>query len=314
MECSYPMKPTRKSTPAFVCLMFFLLTVPCNADSASGQPVGRLLPTPGFAEGWAIKEKIDTYTEKDLYKYINGEAELYYPYGFKALATTVYVRSDNPEKGIVADIYEMGSPIDAFGIYSRYRDPDEELIPIGTEGFVNESQLLFAKNRYFVRLSPSGTVTMEKSIFLNCAQSIAKGIPNDSSTQKVLDAIRIPEMIPKTEAYIAQGVLGYAFFNKGLTADAQLDGNTIRVIVILEDSPQSSERAFNEYKAYLEKSRAEFSVTIDNNVATILARDPLYKGLLLVRSGKFLLGAAKLANPTNALPVIKKIQSRIPVM
>jgi hypothetical protein len=308
------MKPTRQYTPAFVYLMFFLLTVPFCADSASGQPVEKLLPTPGFAEGWAIKEKIDIYTEKDLYKYINGEAELYYPYGFKALATTVYVRSDNPEAGVVADIYEMGSPIDAFGIYSRYRDPDEELVTIGTEGFVNESQLLFAKNRYFVRLSPSGTVTMEKTVFLSCAQAIAKGIPDDSSPRKTLDILRIPEIIPKSEVYIAQGVLGYAFFKKGLTADARFDGNTIRVFVILGGSLQSSEQAFNEYTAYLEKSRSEFSVSIDNNVATIVARDPLYKGMVLVRSGSFLLGAAKLANPATAIPMIRNLQSRIPVM
>jgi hypothetical protein len=208
----------------------------------------------------------------------------------------------------------MGSPIDAFGIYSRYRDPDEELVTIGTEGFVNESQLLFAKNRYFVRLSPSGTVTMEKTVFLSCAQAIAKGIPDDSSPRKTLDVLRIPEIIPKTEAYIAQGVLGYAFFKKGLTADAHLDGNTIRVFVILEDSLQSSEQAFNEYTAYLEKSHAEFSVSIDNSVATIVARDPLYKGMVLVRSGSFLLGAAKLANPATAIPMIRKLQSRIPVM
>ncbi len=87
MERSYPMKSTRQFTPAFVYLMFFLLAVPFSADSASGQPVEKLLPTPGFAEGWAIKEKIDIYTEKDLYKYINGEAELYYPYGFRPFAT-----------------------------------------------------------------------------------------------------------------------------------------------------------------------------------------------------------------------------------
>ncbi len=118
-----------------IYLTFFLLTPPMSADSASGLPVEKLLPTPGFAEGWVIKEKVDIYTEKDLYKYINGEAELYYPYGFKALATAVYARSDNPEIGIVADIYEMGSSMDAFGIYSRYRDPDEELVDIGTEGF-----------------------------------------------------------------------------------------------------------------------------------------------------------------------------------
>jgi len=297
----------------FIYLTFFLLTPPVSADSASGLPVEKLLPTPGFAEGWVIKEKVDIYTEKDLYKYINGEAELYYPYGFKALATAVYARSDNPELGIVADIYEMGSSMDAFGIYSRYRDPDEELVDIGTEGFVNESQLLFAKNRYYVRLSPSGTVTMEKSIFLACAQSIAKNIPDDPSLRKVLDVIRIPEIVPRTETYIVQGVLGYAFFKKGLVADAHLDGNTIRIFLVFEDSPQSSEKVFNEYKAYLEKSRADFFVSTDSKTSTIVAHDPLYKGLVLVHTGGFLIGAARLTDPPRAFPIIKKLQSRIPV-
>jgi len=298
----------------FICLFSFLLSFPYIADSASDQRVEKLLPKPGFAEGWTIKDKITSYTEKDLYKYINGEAELYYPYGFHQLATAVYVRTDNPETAIVVDIYEMGSPMDAFGIYSRYRDPDEESVTIGTEGFVNESQLLFAKNRYFVRLSPSGTVTMEKSIFLACAHSISKNIPDDQSPQKALNVIGIPEIVPKTETYIAQGVLGYAFFKKGLIADALLDGNTIRIFVILEDSSQSSEQAFNEYKAYLEKSHAEFSLTTDDDVSTIIARDPLYKGLTLVRLSSFLIGAAKLADPIRALSIIKKIRSRIPTM
>jgi len=308
------MKTTRLFPSVFVCLIFFFLHLPFNADSAPGEPVEKLLPMPSFAEGWAIKEKIDTYTEKDLYKYINGEAELYYPYGFKALATTVYVRSDNPETGIVADIYEMGSLIDAYGIYSRYRDPDEELVSIGTEGFVNESQLLFSKDRYFVRLSPTGTVTMEKSIFLTCAQSIAKRIPGDSSPLKVLDILKIPDLMPKTESYIVQGVLGFAFFKKGLTADAKLDGNVIRIFVVLEDSSESSGRAFDEYKTYLEKSGVAFSVSKDSTFPTIIARDPLYKGLALMHAGKYLLGAAKLADPASAIPMIKKIQSRIPVM
>ncbi|MCK7474919.1 MAG: hypothetical protein MZV49_18425 [Rhodopseudomonas palustris] len=84
---------------------------------------------------------------------------------------------------------------------------------------------------------------------------------------KVLDILKIPEVIPKTETYIVQGVLGYAFFKKGLTADAKLDGNVIRIFVVLEDSPESAARAFDEYKAYLEKSEAEFSVNKESNIS-----------------------------------------------
>lgn len=299
---------------ATLCFMMFCIHLQNTVLAATDQTVEKLLPLPGFAEGWVVKEKIDTYTEKDLYKYINGEAELYYPYGFKALATTVYVRNDNSETGIVADIYEMGSPIDAFGIYSRYRDPDEEPVNIGTEGFVNESQLLFAKDRYFVRLSPSGTVSMEKSVFVACAQSIAGKIPGGSSTLKILDILRIPELVPKTESYFVRGVLGYAFFKQGLTADAKLDGNNIRIFVVLEDSSESATRAFDEYKAYLKKAGMEFSVSKDSKFPTIIARDPLYKGVALMSSGRYLLGAAKLNEPIQAIPILHKIQSRIPVM
>jgi hypothetical protein len=297
----------------FVYLVLSLLFLPFTAQSAPGETVEKLLPEPGFAEGWVMKGKIIIYTEKDLYKYINGEAELYYPYGFKALATAVYIRSDNPETGIVADVYEMGSPIDAFGVYSRYRDPDEELISLGTEGFANESQLLFSKDRYFIRLSPTGTVTLEKSVFLTCAESIAKRIPGDSAPLKVLDILKIPDLVPKTETYMVQGVLGYAFFKKGLTADARLDGKIVRIFVILEDSSESTGKTFDEYKAYLEKSGAKFSVSQDSAWPTIMASDPLYKGLVLMHSGRYLLGAAKLADPASAIPLVKKMQSRIPV-
>lgn len=295
-------------------MILLFLHLPGNAESAPGQLIEKLLPAPGFTDGWIMKGKISTYTEKDLYKYINGEAELYYPYGFKALATAMYARTANPETGIVADVYEMGSPIDAFGIYSRYRDPDEELINIGAEGFVHESQLLFFKDRYFVRLSPSGTVTLEKSVFVACAQSIAEKIPGDSSPLKVLDILKIPDLVPKTETYIVQGVLGYSFFKRGLTADAKLDGTIIRIFLVLEDSPESAAQAFNKYKTYLEKSGAEFSVSKDSKFPSIIARDPLYKGLTLMNTGRYLIGAAKLNDPIQAIPIINKIQSRIPAM
>lgn len=307
------MKKLYRMLAAMCFLALSLACHPAVALAAPEPPVEKLLPKPGFTEGWIVHGKIITFTEKDLYKHINGEAELYYPYGFKALATAIYVRSDNQETGIVADIYEMGSPIDAFGIYSRYRDPDEEAVHIGTEGFVNESQLLFAKGKYFVRLSPSGSVTMEKSISIACAQSIAKMIPA-SAPLTTLDILKIPEVIPRTEIYITQGVLGYAFFKKGLTADAKLNNNTIRIFVVFEESPVSAAQVLEEYKTYLDKSQAPYSVKSENNVLTIIAGDPLYKGLAISRTGRFLIGAAKLPDPESALPMIKKIQSRTPVM
>lgn len=307
----FPVKKTPLSLFLALALTLLLLFSLGAARSAEGLSVSDLLPAPGFAEGWVMKDTIKTHTEETLYKYINGEAELYYPYGFKSLATAVYGRSDNREIGVVADVYEMGSPIDAFGIYSRYRDSGEEPVNIGTEGFVNESQLLFAKNRYFVRLSPTGTVTMDKSVFLPCAQAIAARIPADPSALKLLDILKISDMVPQTETYMVNGLLGYAFFEKGLAADVNLDGKTVRIFVVLETSPQSSHRAFLEYKTYLEKSAAQFSMSKNDQSSTIYARDPLYKGLVLTHSGTSLIGVAKLVDLSKAVKIIGNIHSRM---
>ena len=47
------------------------------------RPIEERLPSPGFAEGWQ-SDGVRLYDEKTVFEYINGEAELYFPYGFQA--------------------------------------------------------------------------------------------------------------------------------------------------------------------------------------------------------------------------------------
>ena len=110
-------------------------------------------------ENWKREGKVLSFDRKNLFDHINGEAELYFPYGFRTLVTTVYVNRDNPDASIVVDLYEMGSQLDAFGIYSNYRKADDKPVSteagIGTEGFISPSQLMFYQDIYFVRIQAS---------------------------------------------------------------------------------------------------------------------------------------------------------------
>jgi hypothetical protein len=303
---------TRKSRGGtiFLGLVLFFISA-LGAGRVFGQPVEKILPDPGFGDGWTMQGKPATYNEKNLYKYINGEAELFYPYGFKALGTAFYAKGGSPDVGLVADLYEMGSPLDAFGIYSRYRDPEAESIKVGSEGFISESQLMFYKDRYFGRLSPSGTATLARSVFLACATAMADKISGTSSPPGVLAVLRIPAVISGTETYIAQSVLGYAFFKKGLTADATLDNNRIRIFVVLDDSPDASSRTLSEYQSYLEKAGKEPRIVKDSMGLTLIALDPLYKGVMVRQVGRYVIGAAKLQDPVSAASIIEDLQTLI---
>jgi len=279
----------------------------CAADTS----IENLLPSPGFSEGWVMEGKVNSYTKDTLYEYIDGESELYFPYGFEIVGSALYMKVSNPNIALVADVFKMGSLLDAFGIYSNYRMPYAEKVKIGSEGFVTQSQLMFYKDRYFVRLAASGTLTLERIVFIACAEAIAKNLPGGSSRPKELELLKIPDVIPQTEKYIAQSVLGYAFFRKGLIADATFNGEPLRVFVILDESVKASGHTFDQYTGYLKESGVQPQISKDTRGITLITQDPLYKGVIMRQSGSYLLGAINLKDPVKGASLIDRLQSHI---
>ncbi len=287
------------------------ISVANDPAQSDASPIENLLPAPGFSEGWLIDGKIDRYTAENLYVYINGEAELYIPYGFEVLGSAFYGKGGDAGSGVVVDVYRMRSLLDAFGIYSNYRDAGAELIKIGAEGFISESQLMFFKDRYFVRLSISGTVPDERALLMRCAEAVAGKIPGGPSKPDVLGMLTIPDIEPDTVRYLAKSVLGYAFFQSGLIAEAVIEGEPAKIFVVLCGSPEASSRTLEHYINYLRESGAHAERPHKENEMTVVAQDPLYKGTVIRESGEYLIGVTKLKDPLKAIQIVSRIQSRI---
>jgi hypothetical protein len=292
-----PAKTSQCTLIAAVVFLQVFFFFPVTLLHASNEPLEKMLPSTGFSKGWALDGKTTTYTKDTLYTYINGEAELYMPYGFSTLVSVLYTKQGNSKVALVADIFQMGSNIDAFGIYSYYRNPEAEMIKIGGNGFIDESQLMFYKDRYFVRLSASGD-NPERNVFISCAEAIAKKIPGKSAPPDELSLLKVPGIVSGTEKYTAQSVLGYAFFKKGLTADGALSGRPIKAFVILDKSAKDAKETFDKYFAYLKEKggKPQLNKSV-SGVATLVGRDPLYKGVLVRRSGRYVFGITNLNTP-----------------
>ena len=177
---------------ALVAVLIIAFALPA---AAAEKAAGALLPAK-FAPGWSMEGKPATYTPATLYKYIDGEAEMYMPYGFSEAATVRYAKASVKGYGIVATIFRMGSLLDAFGIYGSYRSPGAKLVPIGAEGFADESQLMFYQDRYFVRIEVSGASTGDAAVFRSCAETISKGLPDGREKPKELELLKVPGAIP----------------------------------------------------------------------------------------------------------------------
>ncbi len=291
-----------------VAALFFILVLMLSSAHASGPP-GSFFPP--FSSDWALKGKPVLYDKDNLFDHINGEADLYFPYGFELLASGTYANRKDPELWIVADVYRMGSSLDAFGIYSNYRRPDYQFVETGADGFVSPSQMLFYQDRYFVRIQVTGENEIDTKVLLDCGKAISGRLPAALKKPVELEIFNVAEVVPKSERYIAKNLLGYDFFPRGLIADAKGGSGNFQVFALTGDSPEDARKAFDSYAAYLRSEGKGLLIGHSPDREVLEAVDPLYGKVHVEQEGLFLLGAVRLPDFSAAGPVIEKMRGKL---
>ncbi len=122
------------------------------ASANDSLDFARLLPE--SVNGWRQQGSDEIYNRDNLYEFIDGGAELYLSYGFQKLLHRNFTRPDFPD--IIADIFDMGSSANAFGVFMHSRGKADSAFGQGSEyiqGFLN-----FWKGKYYVTI-----LTMEET-------------------------------------------------------------------------------------------------------------------------------------------------------
>lgn len=290
-----------------LCALMSLMPHPAGAADPIIQDV---LPVTECSKGWRLEERVTLYDRENLFDHINGEAELYLPYGFEVAATARYVRQGNPEAAIAADVYRMASLLDAFGIYANYRKAPSATVGIGADGFLSPTQLMFYQDRYFVRLQASGVTGIEKDVFLACAGILSRNLPPGAGRPAEVELLRVPGVLPGTERYIPRSLLGYAFLRRGIIADAVVEGERMQVFVVLEDSKAAARKAFEDYRAYLKTSGKDVRSREAGGRIFLSAVDPLYGGVLVEPAGRCVVGVIRAGKISSAEEIVKKISEK----
>jgi hypothetical protein len=291
-------------------LCFSLIAV-ATSPAADSSSLLSVLPAGSCAEGWVMDEKPALFTEETLFDHINGEAELYFPYGFDALATARYVKKDAPGSSeVMADVYRMGSLLDAFGIWSNYRKADAPGCNLGADCFLSSSQMLFYQDRYFVKLQATGTPTPGQDVFLACGRALSRNLPAGKVRPGELELFQVHGVVSKTERYLPRSVLGYPFFRRGMTAEANLNGERAQVFVVFEDSAAAARQAFDRYLASLKEEGRMATLSGKEGWISLEGIDPLYGKVIVEQSGRYLIGAIRLKDAAAAKPLIEEMKKR----
>lgn len=160
-------------------------------------------PLPG---GASAKHAASFYGPENLYEYMDGAADIFVLYGVRQM---LHEDLRAQAADISVDVFDMGSPDAAFGMYAAERSPDFHFLAMGTEGYSYEGMLNFLQDRYYVKLLGFGEGA--DAALDAVARTISERIGTRSTFPELLSKLPTDNRKAHSEQYIPSDPLGHAF-------------------------------------------------------------------------------------------------------
>jgi hypothetical protein len=107
-------------------------------------------PASGAVSGWEKTSDTRTFAAKDLYQYIDGDAEQYISAGVVTTSTSDYKYQGQLEATV--DVHTMSDAAGARKIFATGASNDAKNISIGDAGVAYAQSVIFRKGPYLVRI------------------------------------------------------------------------------------------------------------------------------------------------------------------
>lgn len=137
--------PARRN-PVIVAIAIVILTVSAGCKKKAFDP----FPASGAVTGWEKTSDTRTFAAKDLWQYIDGDAEQYIQAGVVSTSTSDYKYQNQLEATV--DVYTMGNSAGAQGILGKSQSKDAQTISLGDAGIAYAQSVTFRKGTYLVRI------------------------------------------------------------------------------------------------------------------------------------------------------------------
>ena len=184
---------------------------------------------------WSPESDVQTYEPGTLWEIINGAAEQFLAFGFEEMTMRDLKSGDLI---VTVYLYDMGTPLNAFGIYATERGADEKGLAIGTEAILQPPfQALLLKDRVYAKIEVyEGEIdAVNGKTILN---ALADALPGISTMPEAFDRLPGDGRIKGTERYIRESFLGLGDLDECIYAQYELDPKPFRIFHIVKDADQ----------------------------------------------------------------------------
>jgi len=235
---------------------------------AGASVAGDLFP-PSLA-GLQRAGQVRRFDKENLYEYIDGHAEYFIGAGFRALAVGEYGDSGNGQPALVVNLYDMGAPLNAFGVLVDEAG-DQESADVGTMGFRSGQGVSFIHGPYYVQMSLFDDALPAEEAGADLAQSLAKEVKDPGL------AFRFPDLGRVTATrFVKESYHGLEFLNEVLERSFERNGKEIRAF-LAQGSAAEIGKLVAAFEAFFKEDEMPYQRIEQDELVFFSIEDP-YEG------------------------------------
>jgi hypothetical protein len=224
-------------------------STPPVIPAAAKEELARLLPEP--SEVGASRAGEQKFFSSDLYQYTDGGADVYLDYGLVAMVHQEY---KTPSTDLTLDIYNLGAPSNAFGMYAAESSPDYHFLPIGAEGYGSDEILNFFQDEFYVKLSAFSDKEKTGPVLERFARVVSRRIGPSRAMPEFLSLFPAQHLVSHSCKFVKKSPLGHDFLAPAITASYAFGEKQTSVVISKAADAKGAAQKVGQLRDYFGRS------------------------------------------------------------
>ena len=276
-------------------MLIILMMFACSKMAISSETTGSDSVTFPTINGFQIAYNYQVYYPDNLWDLIDGAADAFLSYGFVNLHIAEYIKGD---RQIKVEIYYQKSAVLAFGIYAAERSPDYSFIPLGVQGYAENSLIFFVKGPYYVKVTSYEDDEQAGTMLMNIAHAVEKSLSGEITLPQAFGKFPTENQQKNSEHYISENFIGYSFLNGAYLKDYSITDQSFTAFLLQPKDPKKVTEMITKLK--------EKAIHSEKLTGGIIRIEDKYNGNLFVWThGNQFLGTMGPANQKIMIQFLK---------